>query len=338
MRLRAIFIALFVTLLGATASRPARADQLSASKKAAAETLFEEGKRLRKDGNFLEAARKFEQVQKLDPGIGTLLHLADSYEHAGRLASAWGNYSEAAQYARTQKDSREQLAIKLAEKLSGKLARLSIDVGQNETILRLIVSRNGVELDASTAEVAIPFDAGPVTIEIRAPGYRTHQQEIVLKDGEQRNVTLPPLVALPKTLELDPARTASLKPEAPARVRSNAQDRVRNGALALGLGALASAGVAGGFALRALKLDDDAAQYCVGLSCSDIQGEALSHDARQAGSIATTAVALAAITGSGAIGLFVGSFFVHSTTPAVALRVTPWADRQSSGVLLGGTW
>ena len=52
------------------------------------EALFEEGKRLKKDGQFLDAARKFEQVQRLDPGIGTLLHLAESYERGGLLASA----------------------------------------------------------------------------------------------------------------------------------------------------------------------------------------------------------------------------------------------------------
>jgi Flp pilus assembly protein TadD len=95
MRLRAISLALSFAAIGSAFAPAIRADQLSAEKKAAAETLFEDGKRLKKEGNFLEAARKFEQVQKLDPGIGTLLHLAESYERAGFFASAHSGFMAA---------------------------------------------------------------------------------------------------------------------------------------------------------------------------------------------------------------------------------------------------
>ena len=62
----------------------------SGSNKAAAEALFSEGRSLASAGKCDEAIPKFQASQKLDPGIGTLLNLADCYEKVGRTASAWG--------------------------------------------------------------------------------------------------------------------------------------------------------------------------------------------------------------------------------------------------------
>src|SRR4051794_15794728 len=63
---------------------------------AAAEVLFSDGKRLVQERNFAAACPKFEESQKLDPGLGTLYRLADCYEHVGRTASAWAAFLEVA--------------------------------------------------------------------------------------------------------------------------------------------------------------------------------------------------------------------------------------------------
>src|SRR5258708_26309942 len=57
--------------------------------KATAEALFADGRRLVGAGEYAAACPKFAARQKLDPGVGTSLNLADSYERMGRWASAW---------------------------------------------------------------------------------------------------------------------------------------------------------------------------------------------------------------------------------------------------------
>ena len=56
---------------------------------AAARALFDEGRRLASQGKYDAACPKFEESQKLDPGMGTLFNLADCVEHLGRTATAW---------------------------------------------------------------------------------------------------------------------------------------------------------------------------------------------------------------------------------------------------------
>ena len=59
------------------------------SNKATAEALFTEGRALATSGKCAEAIPKFQASQKLDPGVGTLLNLAECYEQVGKTASAW---------------------------------------------------------------------------------------------------------------------------------------------------------------------------------------------------------------------------------------------------------
>ncbi len=66
-------------MLVALGASPASA-QDAAKKKKSAELLFQEGQQLIKDGKHAAACPKFEQSQKLDPAIGTLLNLAHCYE------------------------------------------------------------------------------------------------------------------------------------------------------------------------------------------------------------------------------------------------------------------
>ena len=61
-----------------------------------AEVLFDQGRKLMGQQRYEEAAHKLEQSESLDPGVGTLLNLADCYVHLGRTASAWATYRSAA--------------------------------------------------------------------------------------------------------------------------------------------------------------------------------------------------------------------------------------------------
>ena len=69
---------------------------------AEAERLFNEAKLLVEHRNYTAACPKFAESQRLDPGVGTLLYLADCYQHTNRPASAWTTFRQAAVTARKE--------------------------------------------------------------------------------------------------------------------------------------------------------------------------------------------------------------------------------------------
>src|SRR5580658_3235689 len=118
-------------LLATTLVGSARAQSSSGSEKVTAEALFEDGRRLVAAGKYAEACPKFQASQKLDPSAGTLLNLASCWEKAGRSATAWGAYKEAASLADAagRKDY-VATAQRHADALAPKLARLTLTVEQ----------------------------------------------------------------------------------------------------------------------------------------------------------------------------------------------------------------
>src|SRR2546430_16366957 len=96
MRTRTLtLIALPFALCALTATSPARAGD-----PAAAQALFTEAKQLMAQGKYAEACPKFDESQRLDPGMGTLFHVGDCDEHLGKTASAWAAFLEVAAQAK----------------------------------------------------------------------------------------------------------------------------------------------------------------------------------------------------------------------------------------------
>ena len=80
--------AAFVSCLVASAMAAAATTEDTA----AAQALFEEGRRLVKAGSFNDACPKFAESQRLDPAIGTHFQLAECLERTGQIAAAWTHY------------------------------------------------------------------------------------------------------------------------------------------------------------------------------------------------------------------------------------------------------
>ncbi|HEV8549476.1 MAG TPA: hypothetical protein VGQ57_10615, partial [Polyangiaceae bacterium] len=121
-----------IGLLLAFVATPSRADE--AADRAAAEALYELGQALLEKGNVAEACPKLEASNALDPGVGTLLLLGDCQEKAGKLASAWATFKEAAALARAHDDpSRTSIAELRATALRPRLTFVVFRVSaQNE--------------------------------------------------------------------------------------------------------------------------------------------------------------------------------------------------------------
>src|SRR4051794_15936451 len=108
----------------------AEARAQDAMAKATAEALFADGTRLVARGDYRAACPKLAASQRLDPGVGTGLYLADCYERLGLVASAWAEFrsaSAAARAAGSGEREREQVAADRAKALESKLSLLVIN-------------------------------------------------------------------------------------------------------------------------------------------------------------------------------------------------------------------
>jgi hypothetical protein len=203
-RERAIALAVVLALA------PGAAMAQGSDQKAIAESLFQKGKELMAQGNAAEACPRFEESQRLDPSVGTMLNLARCHAELGKTASAWAEYKQAATMARTAgQTEREQAAKEFAEKLKPKLSYLRIDAPK--AMPGLEVRRNGELLGAPALGVAIAVDPGAHAIEAKAPGYKPWSTTIeVGKEADDKAVSVPALEVDPNAKgrdEVEPGKT-----------------------------------------------------------------------------------------------------------------------------------
>jgi len=174
----------------------AGADDQSVPLKAQARALFEDAKKLVAQSRHAEACPKFEESQRLDPGIGTKFYLADCLEHIGRYASAWVLYLEVADEAGDAKmKEREEYARKRADVLQPKLTRLVVVLADDvKAIPGIEVRRDGVVLKAGQWGAPLPVDPGKHAISVGAPSKRTWETTVEASgEGATITVTIPML-------------------------------------------------------------------------------------------------------------------------------------------------
>jgi hypothetical protein len=161
---------------------------------AAAQALFDQARQLARQGRYNEACPKLVESNRLDPGIGTQFHLADCYEHSGRIASAWATFLDVASQARASGQSdREKAAQKRAERLEPRLPRLELNVAAAARAPGLEVRRNGVLIGAAQWGTPVPVDPGEIEIVATAPDRRPLTQTLRLEEGKTASFDLPPL-------------------------------------------------------------------------------------------------------------------------------------------------
>jgi hypothetical protein len=249
--------------------------------KAAAEALFTEGRSLAQAGKCDEAIPKFQASQKLDPGVGTLLNLAECYEQVGKTASAWAEYREVISLARLagSKD-REELAMQKAKAIEPKLSRLAIKVSGDAS--GMSITRDGEALEAAELGVAIPVDPGNHVIEASAPGKQKFSQTVeVGKDADSKVVEIP---ALADGGEAGPGPGGG---DQPASSSSDGSTQ-RTIGLVMGGAGIVGVGVGAFFGLSASSKWSDAKDKCSDYpyGCGS-DGVSLADDAKSAGTIST---------------------------------------------------
>lgn len=282
-------IAVAIALTGAVLVAPARAMADDAA--AAAEVLFQDGKRLYDAGDYPKACLKFEESQKLDPGMGTLYRLADCHERIGRTASAWAAFREVAASARgAGQQARAEDAKKRADALEANLARCEIHVAEPDTP-GLVVKRGAVLVGRGQWSVALPVDPGEVVVQASAPGRKPVRIAATAAPKATTRIEVPALEAVPA--EVAPPKPNPAVDTKTAELAEPQRDGSTQRTLALVAGGAGVVGLAVGsifgFVSIGHKNDAEADNHCDAANTCDGVGLAARKDAISAGNVSTIA-------------------------------------------------
>jgi hypothetical protein len=176
---------------------------------AQAEVLFRQGRELLVAGKIAEACDAFEESQKLETAVTTLLNLAGCRETLGQLATAWGLFLDAARQTRVASDAGMQrlhdVAQARAEKLEPRVSRLTINVPMKNQFDGLEITRASERVSAGLWNRPLPVDGGTYTISARAPGANQWSTQVtVAAERDIKTVDIPDLRNLPKDLDSPP--------------------------------------------------------------------------------------------------------------------------------------
>lgn len=295
----------------------------TATEKAAAEALFEEGTTLMNEQKFPAACAKFEASSAIESGLGVKLWLADCYDRVGRTASAWGLFTEAAALAhQSGQTDREHAANERAADLEARLSKLAIKPPPGGLPGSVAVTLNGVEIPVASLGTPLPVDPGAEHVVFRAPGFRVITLERDVPPGPSSFVLdVPPFEPEPRAA----APAADARAAAPAASHAKPGATQRTLAYAVGgLGVLSLAG-AGVLAYRAHALDTDSHAHCLVSepNACDEDGASLRGQALNYGNVATGAlIAGAALTVTGVV-LLLTAPSLHAPELRVDARLAP---------------
>lgn len=189
-----------------------------------AQALFEGAIQLQSSGQIADACPMFADSQRLAPGIGVTLHLADCYERLGRAASAWRQFRAAERMAVERGDERRaSLAHARAQALEPKLDRLTVTVGTAAHDGWQVII-DGASLPVDRWNVALALDPGDHVVIIQAPDRPSRTWRVHL-DATTPAATLnaDPGAALTPT----PTATAAAPTLAPTTADPDAAARAR---------------------------------------------------------------------------------------------------------------
>jgi hypothetical protein len=308
------------------------------SNAAIAEQLFLDGQKLMDAGRFADACPKFADSQRLDPAIGTLMHLAACHEKVGKVATAWSEFTDVvAQAQKAGQHDREKYARDHAAALDGKLQKVIIELSHPPEGATIHLDEAVLPLGVLGTE--IPLDPGDHVLEITAPRTKPWRQS-KLNLGPSAVVTRvqvtlePDVTSAPEPPPASPETkgTVTVGPE-PGEKPGGAHATTR--LLGYGLGALGlvSVAVAVGEEVTSIGRQNDEGKYPSGSPERQTVAD-------QSSAAQTYAIVFG---GAGVAAIGVGLYLVltsHDEAPARAghVEVTPLIGRGVGGAALHVAW
>jgi hypothetical protein len=316
---------------------PARAAaEPSATEKATAEALFQQGTELMQERRFATACEKFEGSQQLDPALGTMLRLADCYDRIGRSASAWALFREAASIARTRNEpERERIAVERANDLDKRLSKIEIRVDRKNATAGLEIQLNGVNVPRATWDTPVPVDPGRQRVVASAPDKTSWSTTIDVPEGPGvRSIEVPALMAKPRVESTDTAQVAAARDSS-----SRGSTQRALGYVTGGLGVVGFA-VGGFFSYQAYSKKQDSLAQCRvddPNACTP-QGKEIRDDAKGLANTATLAFIGGGALLAGGLVLVLSAPSSEPRAPTRELKASADLTRGGAGIRLEGTW
>ena len=317
--------------------------QPSAEDKAIAEALFIDGRKLMEKEQFNEACPKLEESYRLDPAAGTQINMAVCHEKQGKIATAWGEFKQAAAAARKDGNkAREDLAREHIAAVEPKLPKLAVEVpAAVAKIPGLKVTRNGTQLGAGSWGTELPVDPGPQVIEVTAPDYKPWKTTTDVKIEGHGKVVVAMLEAAPKPITppvssaAPTAPLASAAPTAPPPPAEFWTTKRTTGAILGGVGII-GIGVGSVFGVTALSKRSDSDKQCPANQCT-VDGVKLNDDAKKAARVADFGIGIGLVAGAAGTFLFVtGGDSKPSSSGAATRPNTARLQRVDVGPIPGG--
>lgn len=322
--------AVAVMALGLVISSRASAQDAGDATKA--DETFQAGHQLLKDGKFADACPKFEESQRADPASGTLLALAYCQELSGLLASACSNYRAAADLAAKEgQTERQKAATQRAEALAKRVSTITVQVpAEMSQQPGLQIRRDGIALERTAYNVAIPLNGGTHAIEVTAPGFERWAGVVTLQnEADHKTLALPILERESSAFTTISGPRRASQPPAPAAATqvANSVRVMRQASLALGIGSAVGVGLGVTFGIAAKSRNDASNRdgHCDATGC-DVYGSERRSAALDAAVVSTWSFVAAGALGAGALVLY---FSAESKSAHLATSVVDGAPRAS---------
>jgi hypothetical protein len=324
---------------------------LAQTRATAAEVLFREAIEALDHGNVKVACAKFDESQRLDPAIGTLMNLAACHEREGKTATAWTEYAQAAsQAASSGQKEREKLARTRVAALEKQLRRVVVTAPARP------VRGMAVKLDGdpfTTFGTAVPLDPGEHVLEATAPAKKAWKTTVrVAPSAGTDSVAVPeladaapePVVAPAPVPARAPARpdAATLAPSVTTGAASPADKDHGTGSrrtigYVVGGAGIVSLALAGYYwSVTATK--DSHRKDALAASPGNPEAQAAAVTLRDQALRAQTYAVVA--TGVGVVGVGAGLLLILTSprAPSTGLSVTPLFGAGTTGAAMSGAF
>jgi len=303
------------------------ASRHASAQNAEAESLFQQGKALMKEGKTAEACDKFEASEKLEPGVGIEVNVGRCRKELGQTARAWAAYQKAAAIARRNGDADgEREASARVKELEPQLVHLTIKVPLEHDVDGLVIKRNDTEVDRAMWDQELPVDPDEYTISAEAPGRKPWSETVIVRKKD-KTIEVPKLERSKKK-----DRDKEREPEPPPPEADNGGRRYGTLTLTLALGGAGATILGTGFALAANDAESQADAICPHTKCGDAHAVSLNQQARTDAIVADVAwgVGAAALIGAAAL------WFADKPATTDSVAVSPLVGRGRAGIAVGG--